>query len=157
MPVEFTNPTKSGFDIWRLRDINTYEMRLAAGLLDLSDCLIAGLLQKIGNYRDSSTFFGNSQGGGLTDSRSGACNQDYFAGKLLLHEKVSFCQSVRSTRRFALSDFNSACVPNWPPPTRFEPTVSRGAGRRAASRRGKAATREQTTPTPAAIVTIQGV
>jgi hypothetical protein len=36
-------------------------MRLAAGLLDLSDCLIAGLLQKIGNYRDSSTFFGNSQ------------------------------------------------------------------------------------------------
>jgi hypothetical protein len=43
----------------------------------------------------SSTFFGNSQRGGLADSRSGACNQNYFAGKLSLHEAISFCQSVR--------------------------------------------------------------
>jgi hypothetical protein len=70
-------------------------MRLAAGLLDLSDRLMAGLLLKIGNYRDRSTFFGNSQRGGLADSRSGACNQNYFAGKLSLHEAISFCQSVR--------------------------------------------------------------
>jgi hypothetical protein len=99
MPVEFANPPKSGFDIMRLRDVNTYEMRLAASLVDLSDRLIAGLLLKIGNYRDSSTFFGNSQRGGLANSRSGACNQNYFAGKLSLHDVVSFCQSVRSTRR----------------------------------------------------------
>ena len=82
MPIEFANLPKRGFDILRLRDVNTDENCLAASLLDLAGGLVAGLLLKIGNY-DDSTLFGNSQRGGLADSRSGACNQDHFAGKLL--------------------------------------------------------------------------